>query len=764
MDDLERLALGCLLPGFDGTVAPEWVRRRIADGLGGVVLYARNVRTPEQVASLTAQLRADGADLVVATDEEGGDVTRLEAATGSSYPGNLALGRVSEVRLTQAVAEAIAGDLRAAGIDLDLAPVADVNSNPNNPVIGARSFGAEPELVARHVRAFVDGLQSRGVAACAKHFPGHGATSVDSHESLPTIADAASAQAALVPFRAAIAADVQAIMTAHIVVPASDGTPATLSRRILTGLLREELGFTGCIVTDGMDMGAISRTVGTDAGTVMALAAGADAICTGGWFTDESVVDRLQRAIMEAVREGQLPEARLREAAGRVQTLAIWVPPAPAMPQRGAGLRAARRAVWADGAARIGSAPLVLELGPPPLQAAGAVPWGLGDLLAQRDPAVTVLRVSGPSVDVHEIVRQSARRPLVIVVRDLHRHPWAAAATEAILDRRSDAVIVEMGIPVSRPAAAAAYVTTYGAGRVNGMAAVELLTGASTEQPHGETDALGRLATRELLALMHAEDVRAVQVVGQSLDRIAEAVERIADRVRAGGRLHYFGAGTSGRLAALDALECPATFGLGDDVVIAHLAGEGAAEDDSELGRADAVQAGLRPVDAVVGVSASGQTPYVLAAMDQARRDGALSVALVSVPGSELARAADVAIEVATGPEVVAGSTRLKAGTAQKTVLNMLSTGVFARLGHVYRGRMVDVVPQNEKLRRRARAMIADLTGAAPAAVERALEQADGSAKLAILMLQAGLSAEAARMALTRMGGDLALALEDLER
>jgi beta-N-acetylhexosaminidase len=230
MDDLHRLALGCLLPGFDGTVPPDWVRRRLVDGLGGVVLYGRNVRTPEQVASLTAQLRADRADLVVATDEEGGDVTRLAASTGSSYPGNLALGHVDDVGLTRAVAEAMADDLRAAGINLDLAPVADVNSNPDNPVIGVRSFGAEPDLVARHVAAFVDGLQSRGVAACAKHFPGHGDTSVDSHESLPTITDAASAVAALVPFRAAIAAHVQAIMTAHILVPADD-VPATLSRR-----------------------------------------------------------------------------------------------------------------------------------------------------------------------------------------------------------------------------------------------------------------------------------------------------------------------------------------------------------------------------------------------------------------------------------------------------------------------------------------------------------------------------------------------------
>jgi N-acetylmuramic acid 6-phosphate etherase len=263
---------------------------------------------------------------------------------------------------------------------------------------------------------------------------------------------------------------------------------------------------------------------------------------------------------------------------------------------------------------------------------------------------------------------------------------------------------------------------------------------------------------------MHAEDRRAVGAVGQALDQIAKAVEGIAGRLRAGGRLHYFGAGTSGRLAALDAMECPATFGVADDLVVAHTTDEGPAEDDAALGRADAHRAQLRSVDAVVGISASGQTSYVVAALEVARQQGAYTVALVCVPGAELARAVNVAIEVDTGAEVVAGSTRLKAGTVQKLVLNMLSTGVFSALGHVYRGRMVDVSPQNEKLRRRARQTIADLTGASAPDIERALEEAGGSVKLAILMLQAGLSVEAARIRLTTVGGDLALALEDLER
>src|SRR5918996_2687555 len=205
--------LGCLLPGFAGLEAPEWLRRRLSEGLGGVVLFARNVRDREQVAALTAALRAERPDLLVAIDEEGGDVTRLEAASGSSYPGNHALGAVDDLELTEQVAAAIGSDLAGVGINLDLAPVADVNTNPQNPVIGVRSFGADPELVARHVAAFVSGLQRVGVAACAKHFPGHGATEQDSHEELPTVSE--GLENALLPFRAAVDGGVRCVMTAH---------------------------------------------------------------------------------------------------------------------------------------------------------------------------------------------------------------------------------------------------------------------------------------------------------------------------------------------------------------------------------------------------------------------------------------------------------------------------------------------------------------------------------------------------------------------
>jgi N-acetylmuramic acid 6-phosphate etherase len=285
-----------------------------------------------------------------------------------------------------------------------------------------------------------------------------------------------------------------------------------------------------------------------------------------------------------------------------------------------------------------------------------------------------------------------------------------------------------------------------------------------SETAHPRADDMDTLAIRELLELMHIEDKQAVEAVHSALDRVAEAVEQIAARLRSGGRLHYFGAGTSGRLAALDAAECPATFGVSLDLVQSHTAGDGDAEDDHRMGAAHAHGAKLGPRDAVVGVSASGRTEYVLAAVAEARRAGALVVGLSCAPGSPLGAAADIAIEVDAGPEVIAGSTRLKAGTAQKAALNMISTGVFTRLGHTYRGRMVDVVAANEKLRGRATRIVRELTGCSDEKVDAALHDADGNAKLAILMLRCALDAAAARVRLSAADGDLAVALGERGR
>ncbi len=479
MDAIERLADRCLLPGFIGTKAPDWILRRTAAGLGGVCLYARNVESPSQLVALTARLHAENPGLVIAIDEEGGDVTRLEATTGSSYPGNLALGAVDDVALTRSVARSMGAAIAEAGIDLDLAPVADVNSNPINPVIGVRAFGAQATPVARQTAAWVAGLQEAGVAACAKHFPGHGDTSVDSHLALPVVNEDPHASGALEPFRAAIAAGVKAVMSAHIVVPSIDGVPATISAKIMTGLLRSELGFQGLAVSDGLEMRAIAGEVGIVEGTVLALAAGCDLLCIGGGLAGEDTAEELRDAIVAPVRAGRVSEPRLAEAAARVDRLAEWRQRQKGAPawDRAIGLTAARRAIKVDGSVRIDRNPVVVELRSTPSQAAGVVPWGVADPLAQLGARVTAIELDAPPENLEGILGEAATRSLVLVVKNLHRHPWMAALTEAVLAQRPDAVLVEMGLPACRPAAAAAYVATHGASHVSGIAAAEVLLG-----------------------------------------------------------------------------------------------------------------------------------------------------------------------------------------------------------------------------------------------------------------------------------------------
>jgi beta-N-acetylhexosaminidase len=476
MTSIERLALRCLLPGFVGTVPPDWVKRRAAAGLGGVVLYGRNVEDPDQVATLNAGLHAERPQLLIAIDEEGGDVTRLEAKTGSSYPGNLALGAVGDPRLTHDVAAAMGAELAAAGVDLDLAPDADVNSNPSNPVIGTRAFGSEATLVATQTSAWVEGLQSAGVAACAKHFPGHGDTSVDSHLALPVVTEDPH-RGALAPFKAAIASGVQAIMSAHILIPAIDDVPGTISRRIMTDLLRRELRFQGLAITDGLEMRGLSDEFGVAEGGVRALIAGCDALCIGGGLADEDAVSEVSAAIVAAVDAGRLSEHRLAEAAGRVDDLVVWRSHVTRMSvvDRRLGLVAARRAVKADGPVRIGEDATVVQVNWSRSIAAGVVPWGMAQPLAQRGVHVTPVEVHDGPIDVGELLARAQGQSLVLVVRDLHRHAWQANLADALLARRPDGVVVEMGLPVCRPKGARSYITTSGAARVCGEAAAEIM-------------------------------------------------------------------------------------------------------------------------------------------------------------------------------------------------------------------------------------------------------------------------------------------------
>ncbi|MFV2111648.1 glycoside hydrolase family 3 N-terminal domain-containing protein [Micromonospora sp. LOL_025] len=473
---LRRLALGTLLAAYPGPVPPGWAVDLVAEGLAGHTLFGTNVHDPGQVAASTAALRAGRPDVLIAIDEEGGDVTRLAHATGSPYPGNAALGAIDEVALTRRVYEAIGAELAALGVTVNLAPTVDVNTADENPVIGTRSFGADPARVAAHSAAAVTGLQAAGVAACAKHFPGHGATVADSHYELPTVDVPLDVlrRRDLPPFAAVVAAGARAVMTAHIRVPALTGDgPATFSRAVLVDLLRREYGFTGTVITDALEMkGAAVAAGGVGPAAVRALAAGADLLCIGAQV-DAELVERVVAEIVGALGDGRLDRARVEEAAGRAAALAAWTRAAGATSTApdGLGYAAARRAVRVEGELTGLDRPLVVQLHAASTIAEGRVPWGLGPHLDGAEELRVVATETGPAV-----LRQLAGdRPIVLVGRHLHRLPGGAELVTA-LAAEHPVTVVEMGWPSRwRPAGVRAFVTTYGASHACGRAAAEVL-------------------------------------------------------------------------------------------------------------------------------------------------------------------------------------------------------------------------------------------------------------------------------------------------
>lgn len=288
-----------------------------------------------------------------------------------------------------------------------------------------------------------------------------------------------------------------------------------------------------------------------------------------------------------------------------------------------------------------------------------------------------------------------------------------------------------------------------------------------TEKVSAEFAALDRMSALEIVTTMNRKDATIPPVIARALPEIAQVVDAATASLRAGGRLVYAGCGTAGRLGVLDASECPPTFGTDPSTVIGLIAGGDAAlrtavegsEDDEPAGAADIAALGVGPSDTVVGIAASGRTPYTVAAVRRARQLGAATAALVCTAGSPLAHAADIPLEVVTGPEVVAGSTRLSAGTAQKLVLNMISTATMVRLGKTFGNRMVDVRATNAKLEARAVTIVSDIADVDLGAARRALAEAGGEAKTAALMLMAGVDALAARERLRSAEGSLRAAL-----
>jgi beta-N-acetylhexosaminidase len=465
---IENLAARVMCVGFGGAAASEAPLAELASlGPAGVILFARNVvdtiSTRALVESVAAAL-GEGPAPLFAIDQEGGRVARLRQGA-LEIPAMMALAAGGDLDRARCIGSALARDLRRAGANVALAPVVDLALYPENTVIGARSFGDDPQRVAAFGSALVRGLETGGVAATLKHFPGHGATRDDSHLGLPRIDSSAEAlrERDLLPFVAGIAAGARCVLAAHVVVPALDAErPATLSRKILTDLLRDELGFTGVCFTDCLEMDAIARGVGTVRGAVLALAAGADCVLIGHSL---ELARAARAAIVAAVVNGELPEERLREAASRVDALRTGLRAPlpdtgdrPSADDRELALRVARSAVT------LVRGTLLVREGRPVtvvsfegattegVQGRRAEHASLNLPLRERRVRSEQMRVpldpGGDLVDdLCGVLALLGERDLVIVSRRAHVYSNQRAAIHRLLERTPDALLVSAREP-----------------------------------------------------------------------------------------------------------------------------------------------------------------------------------------------------------------------------------------------------------------------------------------------------------------------------
>jgi beta-N-acetylhexosaminidase len=333
MAELERAVAGMFAVGFPGTSVTPEMRQLIARGVAGAVLFKRNYQGAEQVARLCADLKeAAPRPFLICADQEGGRVIRF-GAPFTAVPSMRALGARGDREVARAVGRLLAVELRAANVDMDLAPVLDVDTNPANPVIADRSFGRTPELVTEMGVALIEGMQSAGVAACGKHFPGHGDTAQDSHHDLPRLPHAMERLEAveLPPFAAAARAGVAAIMTAHVIFEAIDAKyPATMSRTVLQGVLRERLGFEGVIVSDDLGMKAVAAHYSLEEVIVRGAGAGVDLFLMAD---DAALANRAIDLLLRAVERGDVDREVIEAANRRVERLCTaYIHPAGATP------------------------------------------------------------------------------------------------------------------------------------------------------------------------------------------------------------------------------------------------------------------------------------------------------------------------------------------------------------------------------------------------------------------------------------------------
>jgi beta-N-acetylhexosaminidase len=454
--------LTTLLPGFKGTTLPIWLRNRLRAGLGGVCLFAQNISSPAQLRALTDSIMTENPYAIIAVDEEGGDVTRLWAATGAPFPGNAVLGRLDHLDTTRDTAATIGWSLRQAGCTVNFAPCVDLNSRPDNPVIGVRSFGSDAGRVARHGAAWVTGLQSTGVAASAKHFPGHGDTAQDSHVSLPAVDRSLDELRSreLLPFAAAIEAGCRVVMTSHILLPQLDqSSPATMSRIVLHDLLRRDLGFNGVVVSDALDMAGASGSLGMPNAAVAALRAGCDLLCLGTDNIDAQLAE-IEDAARSAIAHGVLTTARVSDAEHRVLGLAAdleaaraaagqppdLVPGALTDEAELADTFDVQRGAW-DWRVRTAGRYTVVRLEADPNIAAGSTPWGPFAVAAEGGTPFAARSEWLISPQQTVLPSLQPTQPVLVIGRDIHRHRFAREAVDRLRSKHVDVLVVDMGWP-----------------------------------------------------------------------------------------------------------------------------------------------------------------------------------------------------------------------------------------------------------------------------------------------------------------------------
>ncbi|MGP9539907.1 glycoside hydrolase family 3 N-terminal domain-containing protein [Brachybacterium sp. AOP43-C2-M15] len=474
-------ALGVIMAPFTGTSLPAWVGELLDAGLASVILFGHNTPDSRTAAQLARSIHDRSVDCAVAIDEEGGDVTRLQATTGSFLPTAWALGEADDTDLTRRVGGALGGVLAACDIDLDLAPVLDVSTDPANPVIGTRAFGDDPDRVAAHARAFATGLTEAGLGTCAKHFPGHGATATDSHTALPRIDldEGQFVREHLAPWR--IAPWLDSVMTAHVLVPALGEGPASISAWSRPLLDRAVGGtFHGLVITDALEMAAVAADPGCAEAVVRAIEAGADLLCLGTSMgrDDRQMLREAHDALVDAVDSGRLPRELLHARAERtraqlrtLRTRRRFVP-APDLDAaerhaRRLGAEAASRAVRGRHAELDLRPTAVVDLRVRAQHASGARPQQLVEALREQG-------VQAAEPDYPDQVDEAAQ--LLAVTRLPRSDPGEGARLAELLARRPDAIVVHTGVPDAAPDHRR-LVLAHGGGRTMMRAAVTLLRG-----------------------------------------------------------------------------------------------------------------------------------------------------------------------------------------------------------------------------------------------------------------------------------------------